>query len=106
MFVLISMFPVISMFRCKSQLEEQNFGLAPRLEKSSMLSIATGGRVVEAPASVRKGCGFDSRENGPPTLDERPAPKRPSASATRSNKIGALFQEALISRPQLCATWN
>jgi hypothetical protein len=33
------MFPVISMFRCKSQLEQQNFGLAPRLEKSTMLFL-------------------------------------------------------------------
>ncbi len=34
----ISQVRPISMFRCKSQLEEQNFGLVPRLKKSSMLS--------------------------------------------------------------------
>ena len=39
MFTIISMFPVISMFRRKIRKEEQNFGLAPRLEKSSMSSI-------------------------------------------------------------------
>ena len=46
-----------------------------------MNEARTGGRVVEAPAYVPEGCGFDSKENGPPTLDERPAPKRSVASA-------------------------
>ena len=42
MFAMISMFPVIGMFWRKIRKEEQNFGLAPRLEKSSMLSKQGG----------------------------------------------------------------
>jgi hypothetical protein len=49
---------------------------------TTRLPVRTDSRVVEAPAYVPEGCGFDSRENGQQTLDKRPAPKWPLASTT------------------------